>query len=88
MQHKKKALSAQCKKNIWLFLKRNTTVLFTLTDPGCKNSVNGSEEWLKRNLASFSLFATLEELKNMNEKFSAVSNKEILYKQNILKNCV
>ncbi|XP_078797440.1 uncharacterized protein LOC144989164 [Oryzias latipes] len=52
-----------------------------LQDPGCKNSVNGSEEWLKRNLASFSLFATLEELKNMNEKFSAETVLDLLTTQ-------
>lgn len=46
----------------------------SLTDPGCKDDVNGSEEWLQRNLASFSIFATLSELKNMNDNFSAVSD--------------
>ncbi|XP_036065781.1 uncharacterized protein LOC112143510 [Oryzias melastigma] len=46
-------------------------MLSSLTDPGCNDDVNGSEEWLQRNLASFSIFATLSELKNMNDNFSA-----------------
>ncbi|KAG7511253.1 hypothetical protein JOB18_045050 [Solea senegalensis] len=42
-----------------------------LPAPGCTRNVNGSAEWLKRNLGKFSVHANLEDLKRMNANFKA-----------------
>ncbi|XP_017281608.2 uncharacterized protein LOC108241742 [Kryptolebias marmoratus] len=39
-------------------------------DPGCNQNVNGSEEWLNKNIGSLFFFATYEELKNISRYFS------------------
>lgn len=38
--------------------------------------MNGSGEWLEKNIGTFLIFATLQELKNLNVEFSAVSDTE------------
>lgn len=49
-------------------------------EPGCK-TLKGSEKWLQRNIGIFLEYATIQELKEMNNNFSAVS--DILYFENI-----
>ncbi|KAL7380696.1 hypothetical protein ABVT39_022377 [Epinephelus coioides] len=44
-----------------------------LPDPGCTQNVNGSAEWLKRNIGNFSVFASHEDLHNIYTN-SSVSN--------------
>ncbi|XP_036006959.1 uncharacterized protein LOC118567052 [Fundulus heteroclitus] len=41
-----------------------------LEEPGCIENVNGSEDWVEKNLKSFLVFATLQELKTINSNFS------------------
>ncbi|XP_027856887.1 uncharacterized protein LOC114134464 [Xiphophorus couchianus] len=38
--------------------------------PGCTENVAGIEEWLEKNIQSFLVFATLQDLKTMNRNFS------------------
>lgn len=45
-----------------------------LPEPGCKDKSTGSEEWLQINIGIFLKFATIKELKEMNNNFSAVSD--------------
>ncbi|XP_047467262.1 uncharacterized protein LOC125023793 [Mugil cephalus] len=40
-------------------------------EPGCTNNVNGSAVWLQKNFGDFSKIATLEELQQLNDDFSA-----------------
>nr|XP_046269032.1 uncharacterized protein LOC124071969 [Scatophagus argus]XP_046269033.1 uncharacterized protein LOC124071969 [Scatophagus argus] len=49
-----------------------------LPDPGCIQNVNGSAEWLKRNIGNFSTFASLQDLKILNNNFSAMETLEQL----------
>ncbi|KAM6912287.1 uncharacterized protein FYW49_010805 [Xenentodon cancila] len=47
------------------FLSRNDS-----PDPGCISSVSGSQDWLQKNLGSFSAFASLQDLEALYPKFS------------------
>ncbi|XP_023207979.1 uncharacterized protein LOC111612140 [Xiphophorus maculatus] len=47
-------------------------------EPGCKDKSTGSEEWLQRNIGIFLKFATIKELKEMNNNFSAIEVLEKL----------
>ncbi|XP_071400804.1 uncharacterized protein [Centroberyx affinis] len=47
-------------------------------DPGCTANVEGSEEWLLTNFGEFSSFASLEDLKKINNNFSATEVVEHL----------
>lgn len=55
---------------------------YYLKEPGCAESVNGSAEWLEKNLGIFSNLASLKELKEINNNFSAVSSN-LFYKSHI-----
>ncbi|XP_061599296.1 uncharacterized protein LOC133462171 [Cololabis saira] len=48
------------------FLSRNDS-----SDPGCISSVNGSQEWLQKNLGIFSAFASLQDLEELYPNVSA-----------------
>ncbi|KAL0969375.1 hypothetical protein UPYG_G00226220 [Umbra pygmaea] len=53
---------------IYPFLSRKDS-----TDPGCTLSTSGSKDWLKKNFGSFSIFAGLYELHDLNPEFSSVA---------------
>ncbi|KAG7316210.1 hypothetical protein KOW79_021076 [Hemibagrus wyckioides] len=58
---------------IFPFLLRND-----LPDPRCLSYTSGSNDWLEKNLGSFSDYASLEELKLLNANFSSVEVLDLL----------
>ncbi|KAF5887661.1 Uncharacterized protein DAT39_022187 [Clarias magur] len=44
-----------------------------LPDPGCVSDTSGSNDWLEKTLGNFSVYASWEELNNLNKNFSSVA---------------
>ncbi len=43
-------------------------------DPACLSNITSSADWLEKNFAEFSFYATLKDLQTLNINFSSVSN--------------